>query len=95
MTPDLISETAADGVVLLRLNRPERRNALAMPLLRAIADALGAATASLRQATELPLKDHLLSARRAFVGLLGGAEKGEGITAFSEKRPAAGPSFES
>lgn len=40
MTPELICETAGDGVLLLRLNRPEKRNALATPLLEAIAEAL-------------------------------------------------------
>lgn len=40
MTPDLIHETPANGVLLLRLNRPEKRNALATPLLEAIADTL-------------------------------------------------------
>jgi enoyl-CoA hydratase/carnithine racemase len=37
----LIIETPSPGVKLLRLNRPEKRNALATPLLAAIADALG------------------------------------------------------
>ena len=36
----IIKECPVDGVLLLRLNRPERRNALATPLLREIADAL-------------------------------------------------------
>ena len=47
MTPDpalaepvLIAEMPADGVLLLRLNRPEKRNALATPLLLALADAI-------------------------------------------------------
>lgn len=37
---DLLVERPAEGVLLLRLNRPERRNALATPLLRAVADAI-------------------------------------------------------
>lgn len=37
---ELILEKPADGVRLLRLNRPEKRNALATPLLEAIAVAL-------------------------------------------------------
>ncbi|ASY44100.1 2,3-dehydroadipyl-CoA hydratase [Sphingobium xenophagum] len=36
-------EASADGVLLLRLNRPEKRNALATDLLGAVADALDAA----------------------------------------------------
>ena len=40
MTPELLREMAAEGVLLLRLNRPEKRNALATPLLQAIAAAL-------------------------------------------------------
>lgn len=44
MTVVLI-EHPAEGVVLLRLNRPEARNALDMSLRRAIADALDAAAA--------------------------------------------------
>lgn len=40
---DLLVERPTAGVLLLRLNRPERRNALATPLLRAIADAIEAA----------------------------------------------------
>ncbi|WP_168073810.1 enoyl-CoA hydratase-related protein [Caulobacter sp. SSI4214] len=42
MTPDpqLLCSTAAPGVLLLCLNRPERRNALATPLLCAVAEAL-------------------------------------------------------
>ncbi|MFB0872644.1 MULTISPECIES: enoyl-CoA hydratase-related protein [unclassified Sphingobium] len=40
MTPELIRETPAEGVLLLSLNRPEKRNALATPLLVAIANAL-------------------------------------------------------
>ncbi len=36
----LIIETPSPGVRLLRLNRPEKRNALATPLLLAIADAI-------------------------------------------------------
>lgn len=42
----LLTETPADGVLLLRLNRPERRNALATPLLQAVADGLSAAAAN-------------------------------------------------
>lgn len=38
----LIIETPVAGVRLLRLNRPEKRNALATPLLEAVADALEA-----------------------------------------------------
>jgi len=38
----LIVETPSSGVALLRLNRPEKRNALATPLLGAIAGALEA-----------------------------------------------------
>ncbi len=41
--PDLLISTPAPGTLLLRLNRPERRNALATPLLRDIAAALEAA----------------------------------------------------
>jgi enoyl-CoA hydratase len=41
----LLIEHAADGVLLLRLNRPERRNALATPLLQSIAEALAQAEA--------------------------------------------------
>lgn len=37
---DLLIETPADGVRLLRLNRPDKRNALATPLLSSIAQAL-------------------------------------------------------
>lgn len=45
MTPEdaLLVERPRDGVLLLRLNRPERRNALATPLLIALADTLIAA----------------------------------------------------
>ncbi|WP_016745189.1 enoyl-CoA hydratase-related protein [Rhizorhabdus wittichii] len=39
----LIVERRAGGVVLIRLNHPERRNALATPLLRAVADEINAA----------------------------------------------------
>lgn len=38
--PDLLIERPGPGQLLLRLNRPERRNALATPLLSALADAL-------------------------------------------------------
>ncbi|MBP7339613.1 enoyl-CoA hydratase-related protein [Niveispirillum sp.] len=41
--PDLLIERPEPGLLLLRLNRPERRNALATPLLSALADALAAA----------------------------------------------------
>lgn len=41
----LIVERRAGGVVLIRLNHPERRNALATPLLRSLADAMNAADA--------------------------------------------------
>ena len=41
----LISERRVDHVLLLRLNRPEKRNALATDLLRCIADALDTAAA--------------------------------------------------
>ena len=37
---ELLIEIPADGVRLLRLNRPEKRNALATPLLAEIAYAL-------------------------------------------------------
>ena len=41
MTPEFVlRERPDEGVLLLRLNRPERRNALATPLLTALADAL-------------------------------------------------------
>jgi enoyl-CoA hydratase len=43
MTPEVIREIPADGVLLLRLNRPEKRNALATPLLEAIVAALAEA----------------------------------------------------
>ena len=39
----LIVERPADGIVVLRMNRPDQRNALATNLLTAMADALGAA----------------------------------------------------
>lgn len=50
MTPDaapplLLATEPRPGVRLLRLNRPERRNALASPLLLALAEALDAAAA--------------------------------------------------
>lgn len=38
--PMLLIERPSDGVLLLRLNRPDKRNALATDLLRAVADAL-------------------------------------------------------
>lgn len=38
--PGLLAERPEPGVLLLRLNRPDRRNALATPLLTALADAL-------------------------------------------------------
>jgi len=41
----LVVEGPTDGVLLLRLNRPEKRNALATDLLTALADALDAAAA--------------------------------------------------
>ena len=41
----VLTERPADGVLLVRLNRPEARNALSMELRRAIADALDAAAA--------------------------------------------------
>ena len=41
---DLLSDTPSAHVLRLTLNRPEARNALATPLLAAIADALDAAT---------------------------------------------------
>jgi enoyl-CoA hydratase len=46
----VLIERPSDGVALLRLNQPERRNALATPMLSAVADALdeAAADASLR-----------------------------------------------
>lgn len=40
---NLLRERPAGGILLLRLNRPERRNALATPLLQDIASALAAA----------------------------------------------------
>lgn len=43
--PLLLSETPTVGVQLLKLNRPEKRNALVTALLRDIADALDAAAA--------------------------------------------------
>lgn len=43
--PELIVETPAPGVRLLRLNRPEKRNALATPLLSKIAHMLEAGDA--------------------------------------------------
>src|SRR5437762_648729 len=43
MTPDFVlRERPDDGVLLLRLNRPERRNALATPLLTELASAMKA-----------------------------------------------------
>lgn len=41
----ILTERPADGVLIVRLNRPEARNALDMALRRAIADALDAAEA--------------------------------------------------
>lgn len=43
--PILLAEKAGDHGLLLRLNRPEKRNALATDLLGAVADALDAAAA--------------------------------------------------
>ena len=43
MTPELIPEIAVDRVLLLRLNRPEKRNALATPLLESLTAALAEA----------------------------------------------------
>jgi enoyl-CoA hydratase len=60
---------------------------LASQLARRAPEALRTAKASLRHAMNLPLDSHLLSERHAFVGLLSGGEKAEGIAAFREKRP--------
>jgi len=43
--PDLLIENPAGGVALLRLNRPEKKNALATPLLIQLADAFDEAAA--------------------------------------------------
>lgn len=43
-SPELIETRPGDGVLLLRLNRPEKRNALATPLLVAVATAIGRAS---------------------------------------------------
>lgn len=43
MTPELLVETPRPQVLQLRLHRPERRNAISTPLLRAVAEALDAA----------------------------------------------------
>ena len=42
-TPALIAESGGEGVLLLRLNRPEKRNALATPLLRELERSLAEA----------------------------------------------------
>lgn len=43
--PLVITERSSDGVLLVRLNRPERRNALSTPVLMALVAALNTATA--------------------------------------------------
>lgn len=43
--PDLLIEHPGEAVILLRLNRPDRRNALATPLLIKLAETLDAAAA--------------------------------------------------
>jgi enoyl-CoA hydratase len=45
-----------------------------------------AATAAIRAADELPLRDGIAAERRAFHGLFGTADRREGMTAFLEKR---------
>ena len=45
---ELLIERDRPGILLLRLNRPERRNALSTSLLTEIADALDAAGPSIR-----------------------------------------------
>jgi len=59
---------------------------LASKLASRAPGALRAAKASLCQAEELSLNDHLLTERKVFLGLMSGSEKAEGIAAFREKR---------
>lgn len=66
--------------------------ASALDLAALLADraplALAAAKASIRDAVELPLAEHLHQERRRFLALLGSDDKAEGLAAFLEKRPA-------
>lgn len=62
--------------------------ALAASLATRAPLALQAAKASLRMACRLSLPEHLKYERKAFLDLLGTADKTEGMRAFLEKRPA-------
>ena len=48
--------------------------------------AMKAAKASIRDADELPLSEHVMAERGRFVALVGTADKSEGIAALKEKR---------
>lgn len=78
----LIAEAVAEGGAL------DRALALAGTIAGRAPLALQAAKASVREASELGERDHLLAERRRFVALLGTADKAEGIAAFKEKRAA-------
>lgn len=53
--------------------------------------ALRAAKASIRDAADRPLSDHLCAERQRFLELLGGPEKAEGVAAFRERRQPVWP----
>jgi len=81
----LITRLADDGQAL------DEALLLAVKLAARAPRALASAKASIRDAADRPLSEHLCAERQRFLELLGGAEKAEGIAAFREKREPVWP----
>lgn len=77
----LVTEVAPAGMALTSAIALARTMAARAPL------AMAAAKASVREASELSLANHLIAERERFIALLGSADKREGIAAFKERRP--------
>lgn len=83
--PLLLTDAPVEGVLVLRLNRPDKRNALSTPLLRSIADALASAAGDDKVRCAV-----ITGSQRVFAA---GADVGEMATksvggALADERPA-------
>jgi len=94
----ILTELMGDGVAVVRLDRPERRNALNQQLMEELVAVLGAyddddavgavrlAKQAILRAEETSLEQGLAAERQGFYLLFGTEDAREGIRAFLEKR---------
>lgn len=90
----IVLERSGEGIVQIRLNRPERLNALGMDMVEALQAAIADAFADRRaddkrlvyRGLEMTLADGLAQEGLALREILASPDYAEGLEAFAEKR---------